>query len=679
MAGALTVCSDGNLQRPSVCGVTAITALDTPTKPLDVRMRSVGASKVSMAWDRPSDTGDGSSSFPLVGFQIEYYQEGAEADTLVQVSVTDGLLSFTTPEIVLGEIYKGRVRAVNDADASEWSEYMQARALLRPDAPGTVQALNRGNLIIAVEWTRPAQTGLGPGREWTMAKYQLLINASSCGDHRQIDLAEDVTSFAVENVLEGCAYLFRVRALNEAGFSPYQNSSEVRGLSLASSVQNLVARTPRALEVRLDWEKPKNSGDGTDSSENVVVYEVEAAVGSLATADFSATLRKYAVRTPGVLVTLLEQDVLYSFVVRARNLAGLGGIANVSATPMIPSIQGVSVLPSSNLAGDNISLTVDFTLATDFDVDDQIVISFPVHFSLLSASAFSNTLSLNTRTQEGAKLCGYRCVPSMHNLFLSRQFVGTPSGDVVSAGSLMSIRLEGIVNRRWEGPSGVFQIRTVESVGNYTTSEALNVTGYSFVAGPLGDPTAKLGAKNTGEVTTLSVAFRSVRNPLPSNAIFRLVVASDMIPDGVLGMAIVFQGQEQALSVSVENQKISGSRDGGAEIPPNTTITISIEGIRNRLTEGSSGTFSLEILTGFDALMDTSTDIGAIDISAGLLNDATLDLDEYRTFASTKYRFSFRLGAVGLPGKSMQQTRAKTFLFDADACGYRCVYIVSHT
>lgn len=158
----------------------------------------------------------------------------------------------------------GRVRAVNDADTSEWSEYVQAHALLLPDAPGSVDAVNRGSLIIQVEWTRPAQTGLGPGRPWTLTKYELLVNASSCGDHRRIDLAEDKTSFAVENVVEGCVYVFNVRAQNEAGYSPYRNSSEVRGLSLASAVRNLVAMTPRALEVRLDWEKPASSTSFTN-------------------------------------------------------------------------------------------------------------------------------------------------------------------------------------------------------------------------------------------------------------------------------------------------------------------------------------------------------------------------------------------------------------------------------
>lgn len=145
--------------------------------------------------------------------------------------------------------------------------------------------------------------------------------------------------------------------------------------------------------------------------------------------------------------------------------------------------------------------------------------------------------------------------------------------------------------------------------------------------------------------------LESVRNPVPPNAIFELVVGSDMIPGGVAGMSVSFEGQEDVLNVGTRDFAIVGSREDGHQIPSNTTIVLSIMGMRNRLTLGSSGVFVLKVLTAFGALMDASTDISAIDISAGRLEDAVLQLDEYRTFAVTKYRFMFKLGAVGLPGE----------------------------
>lgn len=233
-------------------------------------------------------------------------------------------------------------------------------------------------------------------------------------------------------------------------------------------------------------------------------------MGSVEAADFSAALRTYAVESPNVRVRLLEQDVLHSFNVRVRNFAGLGDSANLSATPVIPSLRNATVLPSSNLSGANISLIIEFTLAMDLAVDDLIVISFPGNFSLGSARAFADISELTTR-QDSVKLCGYRCAPSTDNLFISRNPIGAGNGDAIVAGIFMSVRLDGVVNRGWEGPSGTFQIRTVESFGNYTTSEALAVEGYSFVAGPLIGATASLGTTNTGDVTTLRVVFRSIR------------------------------------------------------------------------------------------------------------------------------------------------------------------------
>jgi hypothetical protein len=145
--------------------------------------------------------------------------------------------------------------------------------------------------------------------------------------------------------------------------------------------------------------------------------------------------------------------------------------------------------------------------------------------------------------------------------------------------------------------------------------------------------------------------LESVRNPVPPNAIFELVVGSDMIPGGVTGMSITFEGQEEVLTVGTRDFAIVGSRGDGHQIPSNTTIILSIMGMRNRLTFGSSGAFVLKVLTAFGAVMDASTDVSAIDISAGRLEDAVLQLEEYRTFAVTKYRFMFKLGAVGLPGE----------------------------
>ena len=138
---------------------------------------------------------------------------------------------------------------------------------------------------------------------------------------------------------------------------------------------------------------------------------------------------------------------------------------------------------------------------------------------------------------------------------------------------------------------------------------------------------------------------------MPPRAMFELFVGSDMISEGVTGMSINFRGQEESLTFHIRDLAIVGSRGGGPEIATNTTVVVSIRGMRNRLTVGSSGVFVLRMLTTFGALMDASTDVGAVDISAGRLEGAVLQLEDYRTFAVTKYRFSFMLGSVGLPGK----------------------------
>ena len=107
-------------------------------------MRSAGEAKVMISWDRPSDTGSGSSSYPLLRYDFEYFKDGAEATTLTKVSLFDSNVTYTTPPLNLGDLYKGRIRAVNDVAMSVWTGYLQAYALLTPDPPESVVAVNLG-------------------------------------------------------------------------------------------------------------------------------------------------------------------------------------------------------------------------------------------------------------------------------------------------------------------------------------------------------------------------------------------------------------------------------------------------------------------------------------------------------------------------------------------------------
>jgi hypothetical protein len=505
-----------------------------------------------------------------------------------------------------------------------------------------------GNLMIEISWIRPSQTGLGPGIEYQMIDYEMMVN-SSCDDDRRLTFPETQTSVTFSDMVEGCTYVFRVRGQNEAGYGQYQNSSEVRGLSLSTAVQNLGARAERALQVDLTWEVPTNTGDGTMSADNVKAYVVEVSLGPIETADFSSPLRRYSVQSASLAVPTLEVGVLYCFRVRVQNLAGLGAVSSNCTTPIIPLLLEASVLSSNNLTGANISLDISFRLSTELDVKDQIVITFPADFVLQAAALQSGgigeaTVSVST----GSRICGYRCAPSINDVFLSRE----GQGDIIARGTMLQITLNGIVNRGWEGPSGAFQIRTVDQRGNYTKDQALNVAGYTFRAGSFSDPVAMLEATNTGEITNLRLKFRSARNLVPLGARFEVRVGAQMIPRHATAMMISFGGVDEALEISVQDSTVSGTRSGDRQIARNSTIIVTIVGMRNRITQGHSGPFVLKMMTELGALIDSSADIGSIQISAGSLLEGQVAPDSYRARAMTRYLFSFQLGAVGLPTSS---------------------------
>ena len=507
-----------------------------------------------------------------------------------------------------------------------------------------------GNLIIQVSWTRPSQTGLGPGNAYQMIAYEMMVD-SSCNDDRLLAFPETQTSVTLSDVVEGCKYVFRVRGLNDAGYGQYQNSSEVRGLSLPTAVRNLDARARRALQVDLTWDVPTNTGDGTITVDNLISYVVEVVLGPIATADFSFPLRRYSLQNTSLALAVptLEVGVLHCFRVRAQNLAGLGAHQSTCSTPLIPPLLEASVLPSSTLTGANIFLDVVFRLSTELNAGDQIVITFPADFVLQEAALLSGGIGeVTVSGSVGSRLCGYRCSPSINDVFISRQ--GT--GEVLSAGTMVRITLHGIVNRGWEGPSGAFQIRTVDQRGNYTKDQNLTVTGYDFSAGIFSDPVANLDATNTGDITNLRLSFRSARNPVPPSARLEVTVGAEMIPTGVTAMTISVGGVDETLELSVQGSTISGTRSAATGIPKTSNLIVTIVGMRNRITQGHSGLFVLKMLTGLGALIDSSSEFGSILIAAGSLLEGQVNPDSCRARELTRYVLSFKLGSVGLPPRS---------------------------
>ena len=646
-APALTTCADGNARRPEVCGVAAVTALDTPSMPLNFSMKSVGFSKLMASWDQPADTGTGTSAYPLMRYDFDYETLGSESGSPSRSQILGSDLTYTTPELTLGVIYRGRLRAVNDADESVWTAYAQARALLLPDPPTNVRADNYGNLAIRVRWTRPSQTGLGLGNEWTMINYQIKVT-STCHDEREADLPENQTSVIFADMLEGCWYKFRVRGQNDGGYGGFRNSSEVQGLSLPTQVRNFRAAADLALRVRLDWDAPSNTGDGTSSPANIHAYEIEVVEGTIGTANFSNAFRRYSVQTSGLNVTLLNLGVLYSFRIRSINSAG-SGVANFqSQIPIIPALQKVSISPSSNLSGANISLLVRLTLSSSLDVNDQIVITFPNNFSIQAAKVSQQSSDLIiTSTSDGTKPCGYRCQPSENDFFISRD----GAEEIMPAGKIIEFSLTGVINRMWEGFSGNFQVRTIDLLGYHTIDHDLNVSGYFLEAGTFSDVSSSLDHRSTGKITTLQITLRSPRNPIPQRAMFVLTVKSGMIVKDMSSLVLSCRGVEETMIFSVNGVNVTGLRDGQA-IPRDTECQIKVTGIRNRITQGESGTFVVKMMTSFGAVMDASPNVASIHISAGKLVDGGIVLDEYRALAKTRYTFTFKLASVGLPVKS---------------------------
>jgi len=160
-------CSDG-IARPSICGNLGIVAVDVPSTPQPLLFKPVGDGIVLVRWKVPEDTGNGSSAYPLIRYELQFADDGDIICNVEQISVPGHFLEYRA-QFAIGDAKFARIRAINDAAVSDWSNLSSATALLPrvPGVPQNVKATNE-DMIIVLAYTSPDQTGLGEGLSWPL-------------------------------------------------------------------------------------------------------------------------------------------------------------------------------------------------------------------------------------------------------------------------------------------------------------------------------------------------------------------------------------------------------------------------------------------------------------------------------------------------------------------------------
>ena len=201
------------------------------------------------------------------GFKIERKLAGDPEGSYVQVGTTGANVATFTNTSVPAGVYTYRVKATNAVGDSAPSNEDDATItdLQPPAAPSNLSATG-GSSQAVLAWTDNASNESG-------FKIERKLTADPDTSFAQVGTAgANATGFTNTSVAAG-AYIYRVRANNAAGDSPFSNTADATVTAQAgpAAPSNLVATTANGNSATLTW---------TDNSSNETGFRIEKKVGT---------------------------------------------------------------------------------------------------------------------------------------------------------------------------------------------------------------------------------------------------------------------------------------------------------------------------------------------------------------------------------------------------------------
>jgi 6-phosphogluconolactonase (cycloisomerase 2 family) len=231
----------------NVASVTTASENSRPAAPTDLQAVSRGSEAIGLSWT--DNAGD------ETGFEISRSDNGATAWEPMG-SVAADVTSWEDTGLFPGTTYHYRVRAVNAAGESDWSDSATATTLIEPPAaPTALAAAATSTAAIHLTWTDNSSTEVG-----------FEVERSPDGSSNwtgMATLAADAVALDDTGLSSGTGYWYRVRAVNDAGPSDWSNAASARTL-LPAPVANAGPTSPTTVLLR--W---------TDSNANVTGYEIQ--------------------------------------------------------------------------------------------------------------------------------------------------------------------------------------------------------------------------------------------------------------------------------------------------------------------------------------------------------------------------------------------------------------------
>lgn len=336
--------------------------LDIPKAPGNIIPSRNTDTSVVVTWEESKDAKE------LVGYYIESSVVGSGKWEPCNNNPVKGS-RFTCHGLATGQSYIFRVRAVNAAGLSEYSQDSEAievkAAIAAPSPPYDITCLESFRDSMVLGWKQPDKSG---GAEITgyYVNYREVIDGVP-GRWREANIkAVSEEAYKISNLKENTVYQFQVAAMNIAGVGAPSAVSECFKceewtIAVPGPPHSLKYSEVRKTSLVLQWKPPIHSGRTPVTGYFVDVKEAKARD------DQWRGLNEAAIKNKYLRVQGLQEGVSYVFRVRAINQAGVG--------------------KPSDLAGPVVAETRPGTKEVVISVDDDGVISLNFECDQMTANS----------------------------------------------------------------------------------------------------------------------------------------------------------------------------------------------------------------------------------------------------------------------------------------------------
>ena len=372
-----TVSAHNAVEEGEGADLFAATTGSPPGVPIDVTLKTVDKSSISIQWTAPRDiglvggTGDGTSA-NISGYTV-YWSESSNVSTGSPTNKTVSGTEATIDGLNAGMRYYIVVTAHNESGESAASSIFYETTTpddRAPSAPTGLKVSTKSESSISIEWSEPVNPGVinGDGTIASITDYKVYWSSVS-GVSRENYLGTQEISVSagrtatISGLRKDAKYYMVVSAVNATGEGVISREIEVmvtQPNSPPGAPTGLGFGASDTSSIALEWTAPTDTGvvgnDGTKGE--ILGYTVYWAATNT---NIKTTGSNIKVADTSAHITGLTEGTTYYFMVSAHNAAGESSIGATFSGPANYATEikeiGYSVTAYSASVGSTVELT----------------------------------------------------------------------------------------------------------------------------------------------------------------------------------------------------------------------------------------------------------------------------------------------------------------------------------